>query len=129
MDYDMRELREFVGVKVHAEEIQAVMGEPTLWSEFPGWKSRRRVSFPVGEDQFFPMGDNSPESLDGRIWAGTKRRYGRDESVDPNSYRFANASYVPRDLLVGKALAIFWPHPWRKPIPMVPNFKRMRLIR
>ena len=129
LDYDMGALRDFVGVTVRAEEIQAVMGEPTLWSEFPGWKSRRRVSFPVGKDQFFPMGDNSPESLDARIWAGTKLRYGRDESVDPNSYRFANASYVPRDLLVGKALAIFWPHPWRTPVPMVPNFQRMRLIR
>ena len=75
------------------------------------------------------MGDNSPESLDARCWAGTKKRYGRDRSVDEDSYRFADASYVPRDLLVGKALAIFWPHPWRRPIPMTPNFKRIGLIR
>ncbi|SMP62165.1 signal peptidase I [Neorhodopirellula lusitana] len=129
LDYDMQQLSDFAGVAVRQQEIQAVMGEPTVWSEFPGWASRRRVSFPIGEDQFFPMGDNSPESLDARCWAGTKEKYGRDRSVDPDSYRFANASYVPRDLLVGKALAIFWPHPWRSPVPMTPNFQRMRLIR
>lgn len=129
LDYDMGRLNDFAGGVVRENEIQAVMGEPTIWGEFPGWQLRRLVSFPIGEDQFFPMGDNSPESLDARCWAGTKEKYGRSRSVDENSYRFANASYVPRDLLVGKALAIFWPHPWRSPLPIVPNFQRMRLIR
>jgi signal peptidase I len=129
LDYDMPNLNAFAGSNVQVEEIQAVMGEPQIWSEFPGWASRRRVSFPIGEDQFFPMGDNSPESLDARCWAGTKERFGRDRSVDPDAYLFSNAAYVPRDLLVGKALAIFWPHPWPTPVPMTPNFKRMQLIR
>lgn len=129
IDYDMRVISEVVGANVSSQEIQAVMGEPTIWADFPGWSSRRRVSFPIGADQFFPMGDNSPESLDARCWAGTKQRYGRDRSVDPNAYRFADASYVPRDLLVGKALAIFWPHPWRTPLPVTPNVKGMKLIR
>lgn len=129
LDYDMPGLAEFAGSVVRVEEIQAVMGEPEIWDQFPGWASRRVVSFPIGEDQFFPMGDNSPESLDARCWAGTKERFGRQRSVDPDAYLFADASYVPRDLLVGKALAIFWPHPWRSPIPFTPNFQRMRLIR
>lgn len=129
LDYDMSSLNEYADANVRVEEIQAVMAEPKIWDEFPGWAARRRVSFPLGEDQFFPMGDNSPESLDARCWAGTKMRYGADRSVDSNSYRFANAAYVPRDLLVGKALAIFWPHPWPTPVPFTPNFQRMRLIR
>ncbi len=129
LDYDMRLLNEFKGAPVSLTEIQAVMAEPTVWKDFPGWAARQRASFPLGKDQFFPMGDNSPESLDARCWAGTKLRYGADRSVDPDSYLYANASYVPRDLLVGKALAIFWPHPWPKPVPFTPNFQRMRLIR
>ncbi len=129
LDYDMASLNEYAGANVRVEEIQAVMAEPKVWDEFPGWATRRRVTFPIGEDQFFPMGDNSPESLDARCWAGTKLRYGADRSVDPDSYRFANAAFVPRDLLVGKALAIFWPHPWPTPVPFTPNFQRMRLIR
>lgn len=129
LDYDMPGLSEFAGSVVRVEEIQAVMGEPDIWDQFPGWASRRVVSFPIGEDQFFPMGDNSPESLDARCWAGTKERFGRNRSVDPDAYLFSDASYVPRDLLVGKALAIFWPHPWRSPVPFTPNLQRMRLIR
>jgi signal peptidase I len=37
--------------------------------------------------------------------------------------------YVERDLLTGKALMIYWPHHWRRPIPLWPNFRRMGLIR
>ena len=36
---------------------------------------------------------------------------------------------VRRDLLTGKALLIYWPHAWRRPIPFLPNFRRMGLIR
>jgi len=129
LDYDMPQLNQFAGSTVRIEEIQAVMGEPEIWDQFPGWANRRRITFLLGEDQFFPMGDNSPESLDARCWAGTKERFGRNRSVDEDAYLYANASYVPRDLLVGKALAIFWPHPWRTPVPFTPNFQRIRLIR
>ena len=59
------------------------------------------------DDQLFPLGDNSPQSSDARMW---------------------QANFVQRDLLIGKALLIYWPHPWYRPIPYFPNFKRMRLI-
>lgn len=130
LDYDLAGFGGYDnGATARVREIQAVMAEPELWDEFPGWAARRSVSFPLAEDQFFPMGDNSPESLDARCWAGSKVRFGRDRSVDDDAYLYAEASYVPRDLLVGKALAIFWPHPWRTPVPFTPNFQRMRLIR
>ncbi|MCC9658491.1 signal peptidase I [Rhodopirellula halodulae] len=133
LDYDMGRLRRFVGAGSQADEIvrdiQILMGEPTIWSEFPGWEARRTVSFRMDEDQFFPMGDNSPESLDARCWAGNKTRLGMYQSPDEDAYKFADVSYVPRDLLVGKALLVFWPHPWKKPLPFWPNLDRMQRIK
>ncbi len=106
------------------------MAQPDLWSTFPVWSSRRAVEFELREDQFFPMGDNSPESLDARCWAGTKRDpFGLPKRFEQDAYLWANADYVPRDLLVGKALVVFWPHYWKSPLPFWPNFKRMQLIR
>ena len=81
------------------------------------------------EDQFFPMGDNSPESQDARCWAGVKQHGGLPPHIAAEAYRWADAHYVPRDLLVGKALMVFWPHPWNSPVPFTPNVKRMKLIR
>ena len=62
-----------------------------------------------GKDQFLPMGDNSAESLDGRVWAGPR--------------------FVERDMLIGRALFVFWPHSLNEPVPFFPNFKRMNFIR
>ena len=71
---------------------------------------------PLGDDQFFPLGDNSPMSQDARLWPG-----------DP---------WVERDMLIGKAVFIYWPHPYHMKIPFLnrtfpvfPDFTRMKLIR
>jgi signal peptidase I len=61
----------------------------------------------MGPDQFFPMGDNSPYSSDGRYW-------------NPEDY-------LTRDLLIGKALVIYWPHSWNRPMYW-PDFRRMGRI-
>ena len=37
--------------------------------------------------------------------------------------------YVERDLLIGKALVIYWPHTWNSPIPFLPKVRRMGPIR
>jgi signal peptidase I len=61
------------------------------------------------------LGDNSPASSDARLWNGEK--------------------YVARELLIGQALFIFWPHSFHQipgtgiPFPFFPNFARMGLIR
>jgi signal peptidase I len=74
------------------------------------------VDFELKADQFFVLGDNSSRSKDARLWAG-------------------NYWWVPRDLLIGKALFIYWPHSWDRlpfvdiPCPYFPNFSRMRLVR
>lgn len=69
----------------------------------------RATEYRVAEDCFMPLGDNSPASQDARYWP------------EP---------CVPRDLMIGEALCIYWPHAWNRPIPMItPNVSRMRFIR
>jgi len=77
----------------------------------------RYVEFSLKADQFFVLGDNSAKSKDGRLWG-------------PEQY------WVPRDLLIGKAMFIYWPHSWDRlpyfnsiPCPYFPNFSRMGLVR
>ncbi|HEX6987285.1 MAG TPA: S26 family signal peptidase, partial [Planctomycetaceae bacterium] len=50
----------------------------------------------LGEGEYLLLGDNSPRSLDGRLWGNVRRK--------------AHRHAVPREALVGKALMIFWPH-------------------
>jgi signal peptidase I len=80
--------------------------------------------FTLGEDEFFVLGDNSPNSADSRLW----RREGlANKGLSP--YR---VGIVPRDYLVGKALFVYWPSGFRPfsqfPIRIVPNIGQMRFI-
>ncbi len=83
---------------------------------------RRMVEFSIGPNQFIALGDNSPFSLDSRLWSG--------------------GPFVDRSLLIGKAVFIYWPHywPWKYSIgipfrgdefrvPFWPNFRRMGFVR
>ena len=81
----------------------------------------------LSPDQFFACGDNSPASLDGRLW----------EDVDPwvNQHFPAPAGPYPaagvihRDLLLGRAFFVYWPSLKKEGDPMpVPDFGRMRFI-
>jgi signal peptidase I len=80
------------------------------------------LEFGLEEDQFFVLGDNSAASKDSRLWL--------------------EGHHVDRELLIGKAIAIFWPHAvaarWSVPVkiggvelrlPSWPNFARMRFVR
>ncbi|WP_254512158.1 signal peptidase I [Anatilimnocola floriformis] len=90
--------------------LQEVFASPDTWisSGLFDAMNRRQVEFTLNGDEFFPMGDNSPSSSDGRYW------YKND--------------YLTRDLLIGKALFIYWPHSWNRPVPFQPNLQRMRPI-
>jgi signal peptidase I len=82
------------------------------------------VGFEMEADQFFMLGDNSPRSLDGRLWSSEEH-------------------FVKRELLIGKALFVYWPHGWdtipftKIPLPSIPilgnqytpDLTRMRMIR
>ena len=91
--------------------LQEVFAMPDQWTSSGLFdeKNRRAAEFTLAKNEYFPMGDNSPSSSDGRYW------YKPD--------------YLTRDLLIGKALFIYWPHSWNRPIPFAPNLKRMRPIR
>lgn len=108
-------------------EFLRVYENPSVWSETNFWSLRRRTEFPLADDQFFTMGDNSPQSADARCW-GKGRFGGRlPDRYHDDAYSYSDATYVPRELMIGKALFVFWPHPWSGTIPL-PNFGRFRLI-
>lgn len=92
------------------EQVRPVFQSPELWQQSGlfGENNRRHVEFVMQENQFFPLGDNSPQSSDARYW---------------------HEHYVKRDLLIGKALLIYWPHTWNRPVPFTPNLRRMGPIR
>lgn len=101
--------------------ILEVLATPSSWNNNPLFADRGEAVFELQADpaapqldQFFPLGDNSPASKDARLWP-------RDRPFPP--------PYVERRLLTGKALVIYWPHSWNRPILFTPNFSRMKFIR
>ena len=122
---------------VHFEDVRQLFRSPEQWATAelfgrmrgPGRKlpnGRHEREFLLedfdddSKDQFFPMGDNSVQSLDGRLWSNTK-------------------NYVERQFLIGEAVLIYYPHPWHaklpgqkfRSIPLIfyPKVSRMGLIR
>jgi hypothetical protein len=80
------------------------------------------LGFPLEEGQYFMLGDNSSASKDSRAWE--------------------RLHHVDRRLIIGRAVAIFWPHAipakWSIPLriggmevrlPSWPNFGRMGFVR
>ena len=98
--------------------------EPRFSSRSGGTRATKDDPFILEEDQFFVLGDNSPNSEDGRLW----NRPGRANKGLSN-YRTGT---VPRDYLVGKALFVYWPSGFKPfaefPFGIVPNVGRMRFI-
>ncbi len=83
--------------------------DPASWAKSKLFDSRRdNLVYQVEPDTFLPLGDNSPQSSDARMWP---------------------KPLVERKLMIGKALLIYWPHAWKRPIPYLPHFGRMQLIR
>jgi signal peptidase I len=74
----------------------------------------------LGPDQFFTCGDNSPNSLDGRLW----------DTPDPWVYSEIDPTMgvVPRDLLIGKAFFVYFPGVHKEHRVPVPDVGRMRFI-
>lgn len=70
-------------------------------------------------DQFLTCGDNSPESLDARLWDAPDEWVAR---IDPAM------GVVNRDLLIGKAFFVYFPAMYRNGKVPVPDFGRMRFI-
>ena len=87
----------------------------------------------LGADEFFCMGDNSPHSLDSRLWDKVepwiRQRYFASDDPHPQGV-------VPRRLMIGRAFFVYFPAPlrWSPDSPAfvpggrVPDFGRMRFI-
>lgn len=119
---DLRVLRDvyYIANKHGADQdFPSSLSAPDSWNEL-AFDNAPAISFHLGADQFLMLGDNSPQSADSRLWSGT------DENGDPEYY-------VRRDLLIGKAVFIYWPHGVRVFsnwwFPFYPNFRRMGLVR
>ena len=65
--------------------------------------------FKLNKDEFFVLGDNSPNSEDGRWW--------RAPHLTSKGWAPPRAGVVPRHYLVGKALFVYWPSGFEFPWP------------
>lgn len=101
--------RDKLSNKSGREAVSTIYANPQWWSATSLFRLRGESEFSLEEGQYFPMGDNSGQSLDARAWT--------------------NHHYVEHRFMLGKALFVFWPHSWNQPIPGIPNFARMNLIR
>jgi signal peptidase I len=96
--------------------VRGLFSDPSRWASDPLFNSFNKAQFDLEEEQYFPMGDNSAQSKDARIW---------HTGGGPT----AEGPYVERRMLLGKAVFIYWPHPWNTPVPYTPNVPDMGLIR
>jgi hypothetical protein len=88
----------------------------------------------IGPDEFLMLGDNSPASRDGRFW-------GRPHPILKDAIGFEKPFLVPRELLVGKAVCVYFPatypmgtgldmkDPAGRSLPFMLNFGSLRFIR
>jgi signal peptidase I len=103
-------------IPMTVEEVAGVLSDPERWGHFGTY--RPPVDFVLEDGQFLALGDNSAESKDGRLWGCEGYEH-----------------YVERDLLIGKAIWIYWPHSLDKipgtkiPIRLFPNFWRMWFVK
>lgn len=94
-----------------------VLSNPEQWDLIA---KRRPIEFPIATDQFFVMGDNSPQSSDARLW-------NQPQGDVQSGVRFQpGGNYLERQLLVGRAISVVWPHPWNYVIPSLTDMRRIR---
>ncbi len=105
------------------------LANPQQWTEGDLFDRRMSAEFQQKADQFFALGDNSPQSQDSRLWMPQFNEF------SPHVAPGTSIHHVDRDLLIGEAVLIYWPHPLlfripgtRTMVPWFPNFREMEMI-
>jgi len=95
---------------------------------YPGWGTERNpILLRDDPPDYFCCGDNSPQSLDSRLWR--KACSGLASRQPPDDYQFGT---VPGDQLIGRAFFVYWPGGLRfspGTPAIIPHVGRMRIIR
>ncbi len=91
-----------------AEDMEDFFRNPTRWGRLA---ARRTIQFDLHEGQYFAMGDNCSHSEDSRLWGRP------EEGID---------FFVAKDLLIGKAQFVFWPHAYKRVIPNVFDMRKVK---
>jgi len=98
--------------------------EAKFYNRGNGGRATKDNPFILEKDQFFVLGDNSPNSEDGRWWD--------KEGVANKGLPSYREGTVPRDYLVGKALFVYWPSGFKPfsgfPFGIIPNIGMLRFI-
>ncbi|MDR0870470.1 MAG: S26 family signal peptidase [Planctomycetaceae bacterium] len=92
--------------------VASILSSPDRWGNFG---KTNVVRFDLKDDEFLMLGDNSAKSKDSRLWT--------TDGIP---------CYVPRNLLIGEAVFVYWPHGLRIPgtnIALIPNVKKVRMIK
>jgi signal peptidase I len=107
----------FLSSNPTSQQIETFLSTPDQWEAFQKLPSEE---YDVAVGEYLALGDNSPSSGDSRYWRN-----------------------VARELLIGKAFFVYWPHAWETTpslslkvpviqrelrVPFYPNFWRMRPI-
>lgn len=86
----------------------------------PGRGTRPEAPMVLNDDQFFVCGDNSPQSLDARLW-DPPEPFVRE--IDPTD------GVVTRKMMIGKAFFVYFPATHEEStFWLLPDFGRMRFI-
>lgn len=82
--------------EVVAHQLRESLSQPADYAALYTSKAGPIEFAPLQKDEYFVLGDNSPQSQDSRLWS--------------NRRRAVNRHAVPRNAFVGKAFLIYWPH-------------------
>ncbi len=90
-------------------------------------------NYPVvlNDNQYFMCGDNSPSSLDSRLWAfgsGSANPWGTAPDPWISDQLDNTVGVVHRDLLIGKAFVVYFPAPLKDTVIPIPDLGRVRWI-
>lgn len=109
-------------------------GKPAPLTAMPGWGTMdrplllRKYKDNPDLDEFFMLGDNSPASLDSRLWVKAAATLRLTDAQGNAQYRMGT---VPRYNMMGRAFFVYWPAGHPLPglrLPLVPNVGKMRGI-